>query len=48
MDRLQAVYEEGDIVPIPFLKAADGIPTALLDDIRKPYLPAGVSGPAIV
>lgn len=48
LERLQAVYEEGDIVPIPFLKAADAVPTALLDDIRKPYMQPGTIAPAIV
>jgi hypothetical protein len=48
MERLQAVYEEGDIVPIPFLKAADAVPTALLDDVRSPYLRPGVTPPSVV
>ncbi len=48
LERLQAVYEEGDIVPIPFLKAADAVPTALLDDVRKPYMQPGSTAPAIV
>ena len=48
LDRLQAIYEGGDIIPIPFLRAADGVPMALLDDVRKPYLPPGAPTPAIV
>ena len=35
-------------MPIPFLKAADAVPTALLDDVRKPYMQPGTVTPAIV
>ena len=48
MERLQAVYEEGSIVPIPFLRAADAAPVALLDDVRTPYLSPGVYVPPLV
>lgn len=48
MDRLQAVYEEGSVVPIPFLRAADAVPMALLDDIRTPYLGPDIYAPPLV
>lgn len=48
MERLQSVYEEGSTVPIPFLRASDAIPLALLDDIRLPYLGHGAYAPSLV
>lgn len=37
LERLQAVYEGGDVIPIPFLRAGDANPTALLNDARLSY-----------
>ena len=48
LERLHAVYEEGCVVPIPFLRAADAVPQALLDDLRAPYLPPGAYAPPLV
>ena len=48
MERLQDVYESGSVVPVPFLRAADAAPLALLDDIRQPYLPPDAYVPPLV
>lgn len=40
--RLNAVYESGSLVPVPFLSAAAAAnPFALLADVREPYLRRG-------
>jgi hypothetical protein len=36
--RLRAAADAGAFVPLPFLRAADAAPAALLADIRQPYM----------
>ena len=48
LEKLLAVYESGSVVPIPFLKAANAAPMALLNDVRDPYNPPGAYVPPLV
>lgn len=38
LERLRGVCEGGSVIPVPFLPAAHAVPSALLDDLRAPYL----------
>ncbi|KAK9835174.1 hypothetical protein WJX81_003390 [Elliptochloris bilobata] len=42
--RLRAAVDGGAFVPLPFLRAADAAPAALLADIRRPHAHAGLHG----
>ena len=38
LEKLQGVRQAGGCVPLPFLRAADVPPLALLADVQEPYL----------
>ena len=38
LERLRGACEGGSVIPVPFLPAAHAVPSALLDDLRAPYL----------
>lgn len=38
LERLRGVCEGGSVIPVPFLPAAHAVPSALLEDLRAPYL----------
>lgn len=42
--RLRAAVDGGAFVPLPFLRAADAAPAALLADIRLPHAHGGLHG----
>lgn len=42
--RLRAAVDGGAFVPLPFLRAADAAPAALLADIRLPHMRGGLDG----
>ncbi len=38
LEKLQGVRQAGGCIPLPFLRAADVPPLALLADVQEPYL----------
>ena len=38
LERLRGVCEGGSVIPVPFLRAAHAVPSAILDDLRAPYV----------
>ena len=38
LERLRGVCEGGSVIPVPFLRAAHAVPSAILDDLRAPYM----------
>ncbi|KAL3152262.1 hypothetical protein ABBQ32_001339 [Trebouxia sp. C0010 RCD-2024] len=48
LERLRGVCEGGSVIPVPFLRAAHAVPSAILDDLRAPYVLHPAHTPALL